>query len=203
MASKSMTEYRTHSSITIVSGLPRSGTSMMMQMLAAGGLPVLADDIRKPDPDNPRGYFEFEPARRTATDSRWVADAVGKAVKLVHLLVPHLPGGYSYRVIFMHRDMQEVLASQQAMLHRLGRREVDLAPARLAEVFASQLQRVRHWMAAQPHFCVADFDYRLIVEDPLAQSRNLNQFLGGRLDETLMAAAVNPALYRKRRGVLG
>ena len=186
--------------VTIVSGLPRSGTSMMMQMLAAGGMPVLADDARAPDPDNPRGYFEFGPAKRTARDGRWVGGAVGKAVKVVHLLVPALPAGYEYRVVFMCRDVREVLASQAEMLRRLGRRGADLRPARLAEVFAGQLRRAREWVAGRAHFAALDVDYGQVVADPAGQAARVNRFLDGRLDEARMAAAVDPALYRRRGG---
>src|SRR4051812_38256410 len=147
--------------VTVVSGLPRSGTSMMMQMLAAGGMPALTDGARGPDADNPRGYLEFEPAKRTAAaDGRWVGDAVGKAVKLVHLLLPDLPGGYEYRVVFMGRDVREVLASQAEMLRRRGRRGADLTPERLADVFGGQIRRVREWVAHQPGFSALDVDYR-------------------------------------------
>src|SRR5688572_2393300 len=135
---------------------------MMMQMLAAGRMPVLSDDARPPDEDNPRGYFEFEPVKRLApgAGSDWVAAAAGKAVKVIHLLLPNLPGGYEYRVIFMRRDMAEVLASQRAMLRRLGRRGADLPPDRLGDILARQLRRARAWAEALPHVCVLDVDYR-------------------------------------------
>jgi hypothetical protein len=184
--------------VTVVTGLPRSGTSMMMQMLAAGGMPLLADDARPPDPDNPRGYFEFGPVKRPAGAVDWVAAAAGKAVKVIHVLLPNLPAGYQYRVLFMHRDVREVLASQQAMLRRLGRRGADLPPGRLAELFSQQLRQVREWLATQPHFSLLDVEYRRVVEDPAGESRRANQFLGGHLDEAKMAAAVDPAFYRQR-----
>jgi hypothetical protein len=184
--------------ITIVTGLPRSGTSMMMQMLAAGGMPVLTDGARPADTDNPRGYLEFEPAKRTARDAGWVAAAAGKAVKLVHLLLPDLPAGYQYRVLFMHRDMEEVLASQRAMLERLGRRGAELSPQRLAAAFSEQLRRVGDWIARQPHVSALDVEYHRVIESPSTEARRVNQFLGGSLDETKMAAAVDPSLYRRR-----
>jgi hypothetical protein len=184
--------------VTIVTGLPRSGTSMMMQMLAAGGMPVLTDSARPPDSDNPRGYFEFEPAKRTARDAGWVAGAAGKAVKLVHVLLPDLPRGYEYRVLFMHRDMGEVLASQRAMLERLHRSGADLTPARLAEVFSKQLWRVQDRIAQQPHVSALDVDYRRVIESAAAEARRINEFLGGGLDEARMTAAVDPSLYRQR-----
>jgi hypothetical protein len=184
--------------VTIVTGLPRSGTSMMMQMLAAGGMPVLTDSARPPDADNPRGYFEFEPAKRTARDAGWVAGAAGKAVKLVHVLLPDLPPGYEYRVLFMHRDMVEVLASQRAMLERLHRSGADLTPARLAEVFSKQLRSVQDWIAQQPHISALDVDYWRVIESAAAEARRINEFLGGGLDEARMTAAVDPSLYRQR-----
>jgi hypothetical protein len=185
--------------VTIVSGLPRSGTSMLMQMLAAGGMPVLCDQLRTPDEDNPRGYFEFEPVKRTRKDNQWVVGAVGKAVKLVHLLLPHLPGGYNYRVVFMHRDVHEVLASQQLMLQRSGRRGTDLPPERLVEVFADQVRRVLDWAARQSHVAVLRVDYREVIDDPAVQAKRINTFLGGTLDEAMMAGAVDRSLYRRRR----
>lgn len=184
--------------VTVVSGLPRSGTSMMMQMLAAGGMPVLTDGARGADADNPRGYFELDAVKRTVGDARWLADAAGKAVKVVHLLLPDLPGGYEYRVIFMHRDVSEVLASQEAMLRRQGRRGADLSPEQLAHAFAGQLRCVRAWISERAHFGTLDVDYHQVVDDPITQAARVNQFLGGHLDAARMAAAVDPALYRQR-----
>jgi hypothetical protein len=111
---------QTRSFVTIVSGLPRSGTSLLMQMLRAGGMPVLADDARPPDTDNPAGYLEYAPVLRTATDANWVAAAPGHAVKVIYALLRHLPRGFAYRVLWMRRDLDEVIASQQAMLARRG-----------------------------------------------------------------------------------
>lgn len=185
--------------VTVVSGLPRSGTSMMMQMLAAGGMSLLADDVRGPDVDNPRGYFELEPVKRTATDPGWLDRAPGKAVKVVHLLLPDLPAGRHYRVVFMRRDMEEVLASQAAMLRRLGRVGADLTPSQLAEVFAGQVRRLRAWLAERPHFAVLDVDYRQVIDDPHGQVARVNDFLGGDLNEVAMAAVIEPTLYRQRR----
>src|SRR5262249_30630691 len=102
--------------IIIVSGLPRSGTSLMMQMLDGGGVPVLTDNIRAADTDNPRGYYEFEPVKATKRDATWLPAARGKAVKMVSQLLYHLPPGETYRVLFLERDLEEVLASQEKML---------------------------------------------------------------------------------------
>jgi hypothetical protein len=185
--------------VTVVTGLPRSGTSMLMQMLAAGGMPVLTDGVRTPDAANPRGYFEFEPVKGTRRNSRWLAEAPGKVVKLVHLLVPELPGSYDYRVLLIHRNIAEVLASQAAMLRDAGRAGADLPPERLAEIFAAQLERVGRWIEQQPHFSMLRLDFHQVIADPLAHAARINQFLGGGLDEQKMAAAVEPGLYRRRR----
>jgi hypothetical protein len=182
--------------VTVVSGLPRSGTSMMMQMLAVGGMEVLTDGVRGPDADNLRGYFEFEAVKRTVEDARWVQSAVGKAVKVVYLLLPNLPGEYEYRVLFMRRDIEEVLASQRAMLGRLGKAGADLTPAKLAEVIEAQIRRVRGWVSGQSNFSVIDVDYREVLENPLAQAARVNRFVGGGLDEGKMAGAVDASMCR-------
>ena len=184
---------------TIVSGLPRSGTSLLMQMLAAGGIPALCDDHRRPDPHNPNGYYEFDPVKRTAADASWVAAAAGKAVKVVHVLLPHLPPGYRYRVLFVHRDVREVIASQRVMLDANGRRGADLPPERLAEIFARQVRLAIAWAGRQPDVSMLELRHRDLIQDPAAEARRINRFLGGALDETAMAAAVNPSLYRQRQ----
>lgn len=184
--------------VSVVSGLPRSGTSLVMQMLAAGGMPVLADAARPPDAHNPNGYFEFQPVRRTATDHTWVHHAAGKAVKVVHVLLPHLPGGYSYRVLLIHREIREVLASQQRMLATLGRRGADLPPDRLAEVFARQLRRVLDWAARQPNVALLQLHHRDLIRNPSAEANRINDFLGGALNVTGMTDVVDPSLYRQR-----
>ena len=129
--------------VMVVTGLPRSGTSMMMQMLAAGGVPVFADDHRPADASNERGYLEHELARRLAVDASWVPQARGKAVKLVALLVPHLPRNQKYRVVMMHRPLDEIIASQKKMLDRLGKEGGRITDEALKTTFARQVSQVR------------------------------------------------------------
>jgi len=184
--------------VTIVSGLPRSGTSMMMQMIDAGGIPALTDRVRQSDADNPRGYFEYEPVKRTRQDPSWLAEAPGHVVKMVHLLLLDLPGGYDYRVVMMRRPVEEVSASQRAMLERQGRPGAKLAPEALGRVFADQMARVQQALAARPNVAVLDVHYGEVVADPATQAARLSDFLGG-LDTAAMAAAVDPSLYRQKK----
>lgn len=183
--------------ITVVSGLPRSGTSLMMQMLAAGGMPVLTDGVRRPDEDNPRGYFEYEPVKHTWADASWVPAAVGRAVKVVHLLLPSLPPGFRYRVLLLDRDLAEVTASQQAMLARKGQ-SLPLPESRLAAVYAEQLADVRRRLAERSDVAVLEMRHVELVGRPAAAAAAVNAFLGGGLDETAMAACVVPSLHRNR-----
>jgi hypothetical protein len=187
-----------HSFITVVSGLPRSGTSLVMQMLAAGGMPVLSDGVRASDDDNPAGYFEFEPVKRTRSDPVWVPSAAGKAVKVIYLLLTDLPLTFSYRVIFMRRDLNEVVSSQQKMLQRRGEPGAGLDVAEMARVFQRQLEKVETWLAAQPSFSVMFLKYRDVVNEPLIHADRIREFLGVDLDTRAMSAVVNPKLYRNR-----
>jgi len=188
--------------VTIVSGLPRSGTSMAMQMLGAGGLPALTDNMRAPDEDNPKGYYEFEPVKTTRADPSWLTRATGKAVKMVYRLLYELPSDRAYRVVFMRRDMEEVLTSQEAMLRRLHQDSAGgPGPTReqMASLFARQIQEFERWIEKQDCFAVLYVDYRDVVDQPRRQADRINEFLGGGLDTEAMAAAVSPSLYRHRR----
>ncbi len=184
--------------VTVVSGLPRSGTSMMMRMLAEGGIPLLTDDVRAADADNPLGYFEYEPIKRTARDAGWVSEARGKAVKVIYVLLRELPRGYEYRTILMHRDATEVVASQTAMLHRAGRSGSELSEERLAAALTRELSRAEEWLRAQPHFTTLTVNFRKCIARPADVAIQVNDFLGGGLDIDAMARAVEEALYRQR-----
>lgn len=186
--------------IVIVSGLPRSGTSMMMRMIDAGGVPALTDNVRKADVDNPRGYFEFEPVKRTKQDPAWLQQAGGRVVKMVYRLLYDLPPGYEYRIVFMKRHLSEVVASQDAMLSRRGRPGGDLAQDKLIQLFEQQLAEFDVWVRPQAHFRVLYVSYNDVLQDPGATVRAVNEFLGGRLDTAAMARVVEPELYRQRAG---
>lgn len=188
----------TETSITIVSGLPRSGTSMMMQMLAAGGLPVLTDGRRSADANNPRGYYEHEAVKSLARDTSWLSDARGKAVKIVSALLVHLPEDFAYRVIFMRRPMTEILASQAKMLDRLGHAGPRGDDARLADLFARHLEEIDSMLRSRPAIARLEVDYGGVIDAPLRVAESVNDFLGGTLDAERMAAAVAPELRRQR-----
>lgn len=185
--------------VTIVSGLPRSGTSLMMQMLRAGGIPTLTDDIRAADEDNPRGYLEFERVKRIKQDTAWLDEAAGKVVKMVHLLLYDLPPDREYRIVFMRRDLDEVLASQRKMLERQGKQGAQLPADQLRKVFEEQVRKVTAWIAAQPNIKSIDVVYHELIADPRGHVQRLNEFLGGTLAVEAMVEAVDPSLYRNRR----
>ncbi|HVM47103.1 MAG TPA: sulfotransferase [Candidatus Acidoferrum sp.] len=184
--------------VTVVSGLPRSGTSLMMQMLQAGGLDLLTDGRRMADEHNPRGYFEYECVKNSRADVTWVAHAGGRAVKVIHILLRHLPADRTYRVVFMLRDLREVLASQRAMLNDSGRSGALITDERLADVFARQLAEARQWLAGQANFRVLYVEYGDVLRQPLKAAQNVAAFLGGELDAAAMAGVVDRGLYRQR-----
>lgn len=182
--------------IVIVSGLPRSGTSLMCQMLENGGIEVITDSIRKADTDNPRGYFEFEKVKQIKTDATWLPDTRGKAFKMVSQLLYDLPSTERYRVIFMQRDLDEMLTSQEKMLERLGR---PAAPRELVrKSFISHLERVHEMLDRQSHIAVLRLNYKDLIERPTEAAEVVNKFLGDRCSVGKMAESVDPSLYRNR-----
>ena len=185
--------------ITIVSGLPRSGTSMMMKMLEAGGMEILTDKIREADDDNPQGYYEFERVKKLKEDRAWLEDARGKAVKVISALLKDLPPSYNYKVIFMRRKLEEVLASQKQMLVRRGEPTDRVSDERLRQLFQKHLQRVAVWLDEQPNFAVIYVDYNEVLDDPVVHVNRINQFLGNTLDVEKMAGVVDKSLYRQRQ----
>jgi hypothetical protein len=185
--------------ITIVSGLPRSGTSMMMKMLEAGGMEVLTDEVRTADEDNPKGYFEFERVKQIEDDKDWLPEAQGKAVKMIGALLKHLPPDYAYEIVFMERRIEEVLASQRRMLIRRGEPADAISDERMAALFAKHVKQVKTWIAEQPNIKALYIHYSDILANPEEQARYLNRFLGGNLDEKAIAGVVDPSLYRQRK----
>jgi len=186
--------------ITVVSGIPRSGTSLMMRMLEAGGIPALTDNLRQPDAHNPHGYYEYEPVKRLAQDSSWMESARGKSLKVIYRLLRHLPPSSEYRVIFMERDLREVFASQDDMLRTRGVENAGQKQDRLIAAFVAEVEEVRHWLAAQPNVQTMPVPYTAVIRDPAHWSDEVSRFLGGDLDTSAMAQVVEPKLYRHRSG---
>ena len=184
--------------VIVVSGLPRSGTSMIMRMLEAGGFQLLTDNVRKPDTDNPGGYYEFEPVKRLASEHGWVAGAVGRVVKVISPLLPSLPAAYQYRVVFLQRDMREVLASQRAMLVRRTQTDGSAGDHRMGLLFSKHLRRIESWLSQQPNMEALYVPYTGVLENPQAAAIRLTRFLGREADTTAMARVVDTSLYRQR-----
>lgn len=183
--------------VFVVSGLPRSGTSLMMRMLELGGLPVLTDGERAADVDNPRGYYELERVKRLKADSSWVQGAEGHVVKVISQLLPDLPPSHRYKVVFMRRHLDEVLASQKKMLAHRGE-DNPSQDQEMKELFIQHLDETERWLRQAPHVEVLYLNYTRVMTEPLAQSLRLARFLDVPVSAEKMASAVEPSLYRNR-----
>jgi len=182
--------------IIVVSGLPRSGTSLMMQMLEAGGLPILMDNLRPPDSNNPRGYYEYEPARRLYQgNTGWLDQARGHGVKIVSPLLEYLPPDYNYSLIFMNRPLYEVLRSQAVMLEK---QHAPSQPDDLQTRYTEHLTSTKTWLTRQPNFRVLQVDYHHVLQQPHSSAAEITAFCRHPLDPEAMAAVVDLRLYRQR-----
>lgn len=193
-------KYRYGEPVTVVSGLPRSGTSMLMKMLVAGGMPVMTDHVRSSDEDNPGGYFEHERVKdlEQEQDKSWVRAARGKSIKVISHLLQSLPDENYYRVILMRRDLDEILASQNIMLQ--NRNEANPVEDRKAkDLFSKHLVTVKVHARRRPNFELLEVHYRQALAEPVAIAQEINAFLGGRLDVEAMVEVINPDLYRNRK----
>jgi hypothetical protein len=187
------------SPITVVSGLPRSGTSMMMKMLSDGGLEIVTDEIRAADEDNPEGYFEFEPVKKLAEGQRsWLAGASGKLVKVVSALLEHLPSTYEYKIVFMEREVKEILASQRKMLQRRNE-DSTTSDEEMETQFQEHLRATKYWLARQPNMSVLYVDYNKLMADPRSHCQPVIDFLDMPLDLDRMLRVPDERLYRNRR----
>ena len=175
---------------------------MLMGMLAAGGMETLTDGVREPDEDNPRGYHELERVKRLEKDggSAWIAGARGKCVKVISFLLQHLPAGEHYKIVFVRRDLKEVLASQRRMLERRGEETGDAGDSEMERVFAAHLDTVERELAARDNCDVLYLEHRTAIADPRTAAEQVSRFLDGRPDVGRMAEAVDPRLYRNRAG---
>jgi hypothetical protein len=187
--------------VVIVSGLPRSGTSMMMKMLEAGGMSVWMDGVRTADDQNPKGYYELERVKQLdkSLDKTWVREGRGRAVKVVSSLLEHLPPDNNYQVVFMHRDIQEVLESQGKMLSQRGEVGGSVGDAALQKYYEVHLRKVKYFLGHEPGFSAIDIAYADVLANPETMVRRIRTFLGANLDVTGMTGVVDAGLYRNRR----
>lgn len=187
--------------VIVVSGLPRSGTSMMMKMLEAGGVPVWLDGVRTPDDQNPKGYYELERVKQLdkGLDKSWVRAGRGRAVKVISSLLEHLPAENNYHVVFMNRDIQEILQSQGKMLSQRGESGGSAGDDALQKFFEVHLRKVKYLLGHDRRFSVIDVTYTDVLADPEAMARRISTFLGANLNIAAMVAAVDNQLYRNRR----
>lgn len=184
--------------ITIVSGLPRSGTSMMMKVMEAGGLEIFTDNQRVADEDNPKGYYELEQVKALKDgDDSWIKDAPGKVVKVISSLLEYLPSTYKYKIVFMRREIPEILASQKQMLVRRGESS-EGDDQKMAEQFQEHLKRVRVWLANQPNMETLYVDYNALMADPDPEIKAVAEFLGLTENLDAMLAVPDKKLYRQK-----
>jgi hypothetical protein len=184
--------------ITIVSGLPRSGTSLMMQMLAAGGLPVLSDGERQADEDNPRGYYEWERIKLLQQQPDCIREAEGKVVKIISQLLFALPPAHDYRIIFMQRPLAEVVASQSEMIRKRGTTGAALAPAALIAGLQAHLNQINAWFRNRANASIFRVEHHDVLREPLRISESIETFLECKLDVHAMSQQIDMSLYRQR-----
>lgn len=198
LLSRASTRPSQSKAIVVVSGLPRSGTSMMMRMLAEGGLEVVSDAMRAADEDNPNGYFEFEPVKQLgAGQAGWLAGAEGRVVKVISSLLEHLPDDHHYEIVFMERELEEVLASQQKMLK--NRQEQSLvSDAELRARFETHLASIKYWLARQPNMDVLYVNYNALLAAPHVHVPRVAEFISQPLDTERMLTVPSQSLYRNR-----
>ena len=183
--------------LVIVTGLPRSGTSLVMSLLAAGGHPILEDHRRAPDPDNPRGYYEFEPVKSLMRDNTWLHAHAGQAIKIISTLLPFIPPDLPLDVIWIQRHLPEVLASQSTMLMRAGK-PLAANPALLATAFQKQTMATEAFLTRRPRTRVLALQHHELLQSPVQQISRLLDFLPSLQNESKMLQTIDPALHRQR-----
>ena len=186
--------------VIVVSGLPRSGTSMMMKMLDAAALSIMTDNERAADEDNPKGYFEYARVKdlKDEADKSWVREARGQVLKVISHLLETLPDENFYRVILVRRDFDEIIASQNKMLERRGE-ENQVADSTVKEAYIRHLVDIRYMVRRRPNFEMIEVQFMQAMEAPRIFATDVNKFLGGNLDVESMMAVVDLELYRNRK----
>ena len=197
-------EKRSGKNFILVSGLPRSGTSLMMQMLEAGGAKLLIDGERVADVDNPKGYYEWELIKQIGKKPE-VLDPEGldgRAIKCISMLLQQMPLKHNYKVIFMTRPIEEVAVSQRAMINRLATKGAELDNEQLQRGLKMHRKETLNWLKSVPHMELIEIDYPTLIQNPGPEISRLVEFLGAdRLPNSAeMAKVIDPALHRKKSG---
>jgi predicted AlkP superfamily phosphohydrolase/phosphomutase/tetratricopeptide (TPR) repeat protein len=184
--------------LLIVSGLPRSGTSLMMQMLRAGGIEPMTDAKRAADEDNPEGYWEWEAIKKLPQDPRLIEQAEGKSVKVISALLPSLPGKHRYTIIYMVRPTEQVVDSQWAMLARQCTQPKS-EKQHLIEVQEHHSRQIREVLKKSDRVRLLEVSYPELVADPEPVIARLAELLSERFRPgPAVAACVQPKLFRNR-----
>jgi predicted AlkP superfamily phosphohydrolase/phosphomutase/tetratricopeptide (TPR) repeat protein len=191
--------YKDAEEIIIVSGLPRSGTSMMMQLLEAGGLPVFTDNLRIADENNKKGYYEHEAVKIIHKDNSWMKNAVGKTVKVVSHLLTSLPMRYKYKIVFMERDLDEVTVSQSKMLQNLGKLAPDTAHFSIEQSFRKTNDKVKTWLNDKQNMNVIYIDYKEAITNSENVIEQLNEFFDNKLNTQHMQQIIDKNMYRTQK----
>ncbi|MDP7035643.1 MAG: sulfotransferase family protein [Planctomycetota bacterium] len=185
--------------VVIVSGVPRSGTSLLMNLLEAGGVFPLTDGVRSADEDNPRGYYEYEPVKQMAEERSWIPDARGRSLKVITRLLRFLPSQERYLVLFMRRHLEEILDSQEVMLRRRGIEEEGVSRSQMMVAFDREIEETLGWIDVQPNMKKLEVNYNRLMEDAATELGRIQEFLGRELDRAAMLERIDPDLYRQRR----
>ncbi len=185
--------------IIVVSGLPRAGTSLLMQMLYAGGMEIVTDRERPPDENNPRGYFEYEAVKNLARDNSFMVKAQGKAIKIISHLLVYLPKHFTYHILFMRRNLDEIIISQNKMLKNLPGLKEESNADQIKRGFLQHLQEIHFWLQKQNNIRFLYLDYSSIIGQPQTEAARIVDFLKYPLAIQKMSAVVEPSLYRSRK----
>lgn len=188
-----LSQFECMSVVTIVTGLPRSGTSLMMQILEKSSLEILTDGIRQKDNNNPEGYFELDAVKGIVKDNSFLKSAAGKVVKIVAPLPIFMDKSLSYRVIFMRREIEEILRSQEIMLNKDQQAERQ----KFAAIYETHIQKTYQFFVSN-NIPYLDVPYKELIQNPEHELEKIIAFLEIDAVWQDLASAVNPSLYRNR-----
>ncbi len=183
--------------ITVVSGLPRSGTSLMMQILEVNGFDILTDNVKTADESNPKGYYEYGKVKKIIKDNNWISEAEGKTIKVIVQLLFYLPLNFNYKIILMERNIDEILDSQAKMLQMLGNKK-QIPSDILRKTFQQQMDKSINWMQLQPNIESVRISFGNLFRSPDEELKKLIHLFDGKIEYDISRNVINPALYREK-----